>query len=187
MDENMNINFNDVERLINIAERANIDSLEVVDGSKRISIICQPPFNQSGNQINQSSNQDRSHINSRNSSTSTDHTSTNSFTNPNSNSSAQDIDSAGAAKDKPTTETASENNQITAPMLGTFYRRSDPSADVFVSVGDSVVAGDTLCVIEAMKIMHEVKADRAGSIEEILVEDGDVVEFDQALFMISPS
>ncbi|MCG3883048.1 acetyl-CoA carboxylase biotin carboxyl carrier protein subunit [Psychrobacter sp. Ps3] len=176
----MNINFNDVERLINIAERANIDSLEVVDGSKRISIICQSPFNQSGNQ-------DRSHINSRNSSTSTDHTSTNSFTNPNDNSSAQDIDSAGAAKDKPTTETASENNQITAPMLGTFYRRSDPSADVFVSVGDSVVAGDTLCVIEAMKIMHEVKADRAGSIEEILVEDGDVVEFDQALFMISPS
>ena len=92
MDENMNINFNDVERLINIVERANIDSLEVVDGSKRISIICQPPFNQSGNQINQSSNQDRSHINSRNSFTSTDHTSTNSFTNPNSNSSAQDIE-----------------------------------------------------------------------------------------------
>lgn len=71
-----------------------------------------------------------------------------------------------------------------SPMVGTFYRASSPSAAHFVEVGQSVKVGDTLCIIEAMKMMNQIQAEKSGVIESILVDNGQVVEFDQALFTI---
>ena len=75
--------------------------------------------------------------------------------------------------------------QLRSPMVGTFYRASSPEAAPFVQVGKTVKVGDVVCIVEAMKMMNQIEADRAGVIESILVENGDPVEFDQPLFVIS--
>ncbi len=71
---------------------------------------------------------------------------------------------------------------IKAPMVGTFYRAPSPQSPAFVNPGDQVEEGQTLCLIEAMKLMNEIKAERAGKIAKILVENGQAVEFDQPIF-----
>ncbi|NBF05558.1 acetyl-CoA carboxylase biotin carboxyl carrier protein [Pseudomonas sp. Fl5BN2] len=71
-----------------------------------------------------------------------------------------------------------------SPMVGTFYRKSSPSSPAFVEVGQSVKKGDTLCIVEAMKMMNHIEAETSGVIESILVEDGQPVEYDQPLFTI---
>ena len=73
---------------------------------------------------------------------------------------------------------------VRSPMVGTFYRASSPGAKALVDVGATVKEGDPVCIIEAMKIMNEIDADRAGTISKILVENGQAVEFDQPLFVI---
>lgn len=72
----------------------------------------------------------------------------------------------------------------TSPMVGTFYRAPGPNAPVFVEVGQSVNAGDTLCIIEAMKLMNEIEAEKSGVVKEILVENGTPVEYGEPLFII---
>ena len=69
-------------------------------------------------------------------------------------------------------------------MVGTFYRAASPSSPTFVEVGQSVKAGDTLCIIEAMKLMNEIEAEKSGVVKEILVENGQPVEFGEPLFII---
>ena len=78
--------------------------------------------------------------------------------------------------------TPNEAKLMKSPMVGTFYRSASPTASPFVEVGASVKEGDTLCIIEAMKMMNQIQADRAGVIKKILVENGSAVEFDQPLF-----
>lgn len=73
---------------------------------------------------------------------------------------------------------------VKAPIVGTFYRAPSPDSDPFVSVGDRVEAGDTLCIIEAMKLMNEIEAEASGVVKRILVEDAEPVEFDQPLFVV---
>jgi len=75
-------------------------------------------------------------------------------------------------------------HQVKSPMVGTFYRSPAPGASHFVEVGQSVAQGETLCIIEAMKMMNQIEADRAGVIKEILIDDGTPVEFDQPIFII---
>ncbi|MGX5175448.1 acetyl-CoA carboxylase biotin carboxyl carrier protein [Aliikangiella sp. IMCC44653] len=75
-------------------------------------------------------------------------------------------------------------HQVKSPMVGTFYRSPSPGAKSFVEVGDSVKAGDTLCIVEAMKMMNQIEADASGTIKAILIEDGEPVEFDEPLFII---
>ncbi len=77
-----------------------------------------------------------------------------------------------------------EGHRVLAPMVGTFYRASGPTADPFVSVGDRIDAGDTLCIIEAMKMMNQIEADVAGRVLSVEVENGDPVEYGQLLFVI---
>ena len=77
---------------------------------------------------------------------------------------------------------ASGNNVMRSPMVGTFYRSASPNAAPFVEEGQTVKEGDTLCIIEAMKMMNQIQADRSGTIKKILVENGATVEFDQAIF-----
>lgn len=79
---------------------------------------------------------------------------------------------------------AASCNVIKSPMVGVFYSAPAPDRPPFVSVGDTVNKGDVVCIIEAMKIMNEITADKSGTITEILVENGDVVEYDQPLFNI---
>lgn len=86
-------------------------------------------------------------------------------------------------------EAATSNNEpeghvVKAPMVGTFYRSGSPGASPFVEIGQSVKEGDTLCIIEAMKLMNEIEADCAGVIKAVLVENGQPVEYGQPLFVI---
>ncbi len=73
---------------------------------------------------------------------------------------------------------------VKSPMVGTFYRSPTPGADSFVKIGDTVKEGQTLCIIEAMKLLNEIESDKAGVVKEILCENGQGVEFGQALFII---
>lgn len=82
----------------------------------------------------------------------------------------------------PTAPQAVGTNVMRSQMVGTFYRSASPSADPFVKEGDTVTEGQTVCIIEAMKMMNQIQADRSGTIKKILVENGTTVEFDQALF-----
>jgi acetyl-CoA carboxylase biotin carboxyl carrier protein len=85
---------------------------------------------------------------------------------------------AGAAKPKP------NDHVITAPMVGTFYAAPSPGAKPFVEIGDEIKVGQVLCVIEAMKMMNQIEADKAGRIASIMARNGDPVEFGQPLFVI---
>ncbi|HFC8595770.1 TPA: acetyl-CoA carboxylase biotin carboxyl carrier protein [Neisseria gonorrhoeae] len=76
------------------------------------------------------------------------------------------------------------SNAQKSPMVGTFYRAPGPNAAAFVEVGQQVKAGDTLCIIEAMKLMNEIEAEKSGTVKEILVENGTPVEFGEPLFII---
>ncbi|WP_148864303.1 acetyl-CoA carboxylase biotin carboxyl carrier protein [Marinobacter fonticola] len=76
-------------------------------------------------------------------------------------------------------------HSVLSPMVGTFYRAPSPTSKSFAEVGQSVVAGDVICIVEAMKMMNQIEADKSGTIVDILVENGQPVEFDQPLFVIA--
>jgi acetyl-CoA carboxylase biotin carboxyl carrier protein len=82
-------------------------------------------------------------------------------------------------------EAGQEGHVVKAPMVGTFYRSPSPDAKVFVEVGQAVKEGDTICIIEAMKLMNEIEADASGSVKAILVENGQPVEYGQPLFILA--
>ncbi|CAC9457433.1 Biotin carboxyl carrier protein of acetyl-CoA carboxylase [Bathymodiolus heckerae thiotrophic gill symbiont] len=84
-----------------------------------------------------------------------------------------------------TAETATvDGHPITSPMVGTFYGAASPTSEAFVKVGQHVNQGDTICIVEAMKIMNQIEADQSGTVTEILCSDGDAVEFGQTLVVI---
>ncbi len=91
---------------------------------------------------------------------------------------------APAVAAAPTAPAAPEGHIVKSPMVGSFYRAASPGAKSFVDVGSTVNAGDTICIIEAMKLLNEIEADKAGVIKAILVENGQAVEFGQPLFII---
>ena len=86
--------------------------------------------------------------------------------------------------DQKPAELNAAGHKVRSPMVGTMYTSPSPEAPVFVTVGQSVKAGDTLCIIEAMKMFNEIEADRAGTITAILVANGEPVEYDEPLFII---
>src|SRR6478735_1546824 len=90
----------------------------------------------------------------------------------------------GAPAERAVPEPEPTGNVVKSPMVGTFYRSASPGSEAFVQVGSVVKIGDPICIIEAMKIMNEIEADAAGTIREILCENGQAVEFGQALFVI---
>jgi acetyl-CoA carboxylase biotin carboxyl carrier protein len=95
-----------------------------------------------------------------------------------------------AADATPTSAAEPDDNDglevFTAPMVGTFYRSPSPEADPYVATGDQIEGESVLCVIEAMKVMNEIKAECSGEVVQILAEDGEAVEYGQALFKIRP-
>lgn len=85
----------------------------------------------------------------------------------------------------PTADPADRGHLIKSPMVGTFYEAAAPTSKAFVTEGQAVQAGDVVCIIEAMKMMNQIEADKSGTVSEILVENGQPVEFDQPLFIIT--
>lgn len=86
-------------------------------------------------------------------------------------------------------ETPKTDNYITikSPMIGTFYRQSGPGKPIFINVGDEVIPGKVVCIIEAMKLFNEIESEVTGKIVKVLVEDASPVEYDQPLFLVDPS
>jgi acetyl-CoA carboxylase biotin carboxyl carrier protein len=91
---------------------------------------------------------------------------------------------AAAPAAAPAEEAVPEGHVVRSPMVGTFYRAPAPGAKVFCEVGQTVSAGDTLCIIEAMKLLNEIEADQGGVVKAILVENGQPVEYGEPLFVI---
>lgn len=88
------------------------------------------------------------------------------------------------APKEPAAAPAPTGHQVTSPIVGTFYSAASPGAKPFADVGQRVNVGDTLCIIEAMKIMNQIEADKAGVVKAVLAENGDPIEFGQPLFII---
>jgi acetyl-CoA carboxylase biotin carboxyl carrier protein len=91
---------------------------------------------------------------------------------------------AGESESSASSAPRTSGHVVKSPMVGTFYRSPSPSSPSFVEVGKTVKAGDVLCIVEAMKMMNQIEADKSGTIEAVLVENGEPVEFDQPLFSI---
>ncbi|MFQ2194089.1 acetyl-CoA carboxylase biotin carboxyl carrier protein [Aeromonas jandaei] len=91
---------------------------------------------------------------------------------------------AAPAAAAPAADATPSGHLMRSPMVGSFYRSSSPEAKPFVEVGQQVNVGDTLCIVEAMKMMNQIESDKAGVIKAILVENGQAVEFDEPLFII---
>ncbi len=87
----------------------------------------------------------------------------------------------------PVVEEESKYITVKSPMIGTFYRSSSPDKDAFVAVGDTIKLGDTICIIEAMKLFNEIEAEVSGKIVKVLVDDASPVQYDQPLFLVDPS
>ncbi|RZS96872.1 acetyl-CoA carboxylase biotin carboxyl carrier protein [Cecembia calidifontis] len=94
---------------------------------------------------------------------------------------------AAPAPAAPAKEDTSRYVEIKSPMIGTFYRTPNPDADPFVSVGDKVTAGQTVCIIEAMKLFNEIESEVSGKIVKVLVDNASPVEYDQPLFLVDPA
>jgi len=90
-----------------------------------------------------------------------------------------------AATDEPAEDALPSGHILKSPMVGTYYSSPSPEAPSFVQIGDSVSEGDTLCIVEAMKILNQIEADKSGTIKAILVENGQPIEFGQPLFVIA--
>jgi acetyl-CoA carboxylase biotin carboxyl carrier protein len=97
---------------------------------------------------------------------------------------AAPVAAAPAAAAAPVVEAAPAGHTVKSPMVGTFYRSSSPGAKAFAEVGQQVKEGETICIIEAMKILNEIEADKAGTITKILAENGQAVEYGAPLFII---
>jgi len=97
------------------------------------------------------------------------------------------VNSSKTESQKVDTKSVSNGEKILSPMPGTFYSASSPEAEAFVKPGDIISKGDTLCIIEAMKIMNEIEAEKSGKITEVVAKDGEPVEFNQTLFLIDPT
>jgi len=97
------------------------------------------------------------------------------------------VAASASAVEKVATVNESAGELIRSPMVGTFYRSPSPDADPFISVGDVVTVGQTVCIIEAMKIMNEIEAEVDGRVTKVLVENGAPVEYNTPLFLVEPS
>ena len=96
-------------------------------------------------------------------------------------------ETAAPAAEAATEAVADNLVEIKSPMIGTFYRKSDPEKPPFVNVGDSIKPGDVLCIVEAMKLFNEIESEISGTVVKILVDDTSPIEYDQPLFLVEPA
>lgn len=145
-----------LKKLIDLVEESGISELELTEGEEKVRISRHMPFNPQGMQY-----------------------------------APQYVQAAPAAAPvaaatpaEPAAPAAIEGHVVKSPMVGTFYRSPSPDSKSFVDIGSSVAVGDTICIIEAMKLLNEIEADHAGVIKAILVENGQPVEYGEPLFII---
>ena len=99
---------------------------------------------------------------------------------------AAPVEAAPASAEAPAASAGSAV-EVKSPMIGTFYRSSNPESPSFVNVGDTITAGQTVCIVEAMKLFNEIESEVSGTIVKVLVENGTPVEYDQPLFLVEPA
>jgi len=145
-----------IKKLIELVEESGISELEITEGEESVRISCAAPAQQIAAPVQQMMPAPV----------------------------ATPAPVAAPAAEAPASAPVVSGHQVKSPMVGTFYRSPAPGAAAFVEVGQTVSAGDTLCIIEAMKMMNQIEADKSGTIKQILVDDGEAVEFDEALFVI---
>lgn len=154
-----------IRKLIELLEETGISEIEIKEGEESLRLSRHSSMTSDSNQIRYVSTQPLMH---------SQHPSTPSPTVP------QPVIPDAV----PAVEELLSGHKIRSPMVGTMYTSPSPDAAPFVTVGQSVKAGDTLCIVEAMKMFNEIEADRAGKIVAILVTNGEPVEYDQPLFII---
>jgi acetyl-CoA carboxylase biotin carboxyl carrier protein len=157
--DNIRMELNKIKELIKIIEDTDISEINIEDEAEDISITIKQGHRAPVKQVKQGNG-----FNNR-------------IKNPAKESDQKIKESESVQKDY-------RGEEITAPMVGTFYRSPAPEADSFIDVGDKISIGDTLCIIEAMKLMNEIEAEENGKIVEILVKDGEPVEYGQPMFII---
>jgi acetyl-CoA carboxylase biotin carboxyl carrier protein len=162
------IDFDFIERLIQVLDDSSIDSLEIERGGTRVRLSKSPPVAAAAVGMPAAM------------------TVASAAPAPAPSVGAPGSQSEGEA---PSPSSASSENliDVTSPMVGTFYRASAPDAPSYVEEGKRVAVGDTLCIIEAMKLMNELESEVAGTIVEVCVENAQPVEFGQVLFRVEPS
>ena len=144
-----------LKKLIDLVQESGISELEVTEGEEKVRIVKNSPPPQAATYMMSSP------------------------------APAQPAPLATPAKTEAVAAVAEEEGHVVkAPMVGTFYRTSSPGSPAFVEVGQTVKEGDTLCIIEAMKLMNEIESDASGVVKAILVESGQPVEFGQPMFVI---
>ena len=162
MDIIMNIDLKKIKKVIELIEQSGISEIEIKEGEESIK-ICKQQTISSGQMQSMVIPSPPFHSNT--------------YPNYINHTKYQSI---------PPAEPPVEKSTVKSPMVGTFYRSASPNVKPFVEVGDHVNIGDVLCIIEAMKMFNQIEAEYAGTIKSILVENGQPVEFGQALFTINP-
>ena len=149
-----------LKTLIDLVEASDISELELTEGEEKVKISRQNNMGASLTPTNYVQQQIRPPLNQ------------------------QPQAQTDTLEDKIDTSPTENKNIITSPMVGTFYRSSSPESAPYVEIGSAVKKGDTLCIIEAMKLLNEIEADRDGVIKKIMVENAQPVEFGEPLFII---
>lgn len=157
------IDFDFIERLIQALDASSVDSLEIERGGTKVRLSKTPPMTAAPVAMQAAAPAA-----------------------PVAAPAAPTPDSGHGRGGSESAKAASDLEEITSPMVGTFYRAPAPDAPSYVDVGDKIKPGDTLCIIEAMKLMNELDAEISGDIVEILVENAQPVEFGQVLFRVAP-
>ena len=150
-----------LKTLIDLVEASDISELELTEGEEKVKISRQNNMGASLTPTNYVQQQIRPPLNQ------------------------QPQAQTDTLEDKIDTSPTENKNIITSPMVGTFYRSASPDSAPFIDIGSTVKKGETLCIIEAMKILNEIESDKEGTISKILIENGQPVEFGQPLFEIS--
>lgn len=160
------MNFQEIKQLIKTVEKSDIGEIEIVDEGTKIRISKNSSYAQALARVENSAASPQVAAQAP---APPDQEETKIFAEPAS---------------QPEVETAENIAEVRSPMVGTFYRAPAPDAEPYVEVGDRVEVGQTLCIIEAMKLMNEIQAEAAGRIKKLLVENAQPVEYDQILFLI---
>ena len=156
-----------VKKLIEMLEESNLNEIEIKEGEEAVKLVKSNPI--PGNFI----------------SSAPAIISEPTQQSPIAMSSAPSSEATDTQEISQTSDVLESGNKMNSPMVGTFYSAPNPESEPFVKVGDQINEGDVLCIIEAMKMMNEVKSEFSGTVKQILVDNAEPVEFDQTLFVIS--
>ena len=156
-----------VKKLIEMLEESNLNEIEIKEGEEAVKLVKSNPV--------------PSNFISSNPAIISEPTQQSPITKPSAPSSEVTV----TQEISQTSDVLESGNKMNSPMVGTFYSAPNPESEPFVKVGDQINEGDVLCIIEAMKMMNEVKSEFSGTVKQILVDNAEPVEFDQTLFVIS--